>query len=61
MIQPYQPNKLPLENLDATRLLSLVGKANSELARYDSLFQMIPNPMVIIAPLMHQEATLFQK
>ena len=61
MIQPYQPNDLPLGDLDATRLLPLVGTANGELARYDSLLQTIPNPMMIITPLMRQEAILSSK
>ncbi len=34
-MKPYQPNNLPLEDLDYRLLFSLVGDANAELARYD--------------------------
>ena len=36
-MKPYQPNKLPLDDLDYRLLFSLVGAANAELARYDGL------------------------
>ena len=35
-MKPYEPNTLPLENLDYQRLFSLVGDANAELARYST-------------------------
>ena len=47
-MKPYQPDKLPLENLDYRLLLPLVGSANAELARYDGLLQGIPNPAVML-------------
>jgi hypothetical protein len=36
-MKPYQPNNLPLEDLDYRLLFGLVGDANAELARYDGL------------------------
>ncbi len=47
----YQPNKLPLDDLDYRLLFGLVGDANAELARYDGLLQGIPNPAVMLSPL----------
>ena len=60
-MKPYQPNKLPLEELDFRYLFSLVGEANAELARYDGLLQGIPNPAVMLSPLTTQEAVLSSK
>lgn len=57
-VKPYQPDALPLSNLDYRLLLPLVGKANAELARYDGLLQGIPNPAVMLSPLTTQEAVL---
>ncbi|MDM7857891.1 Fic family protein [Thiopseudomonas acetoxidans] len=56
--QSYQPDTLPLSNLDYRLLLPLVGQANAELARYDGLLQGIPNPAVMLSPLTTQEAVL---
>lgn len=47
---PYQPDELPIQNLDYQLLFSLVAKANAELARYDGLLQGIPNPAVMCFP-----------
>ncbi len=38
-MKAFIPHKLPLEKLNFKNLLSLVGSANAELARYDSLLQ----------------------
>ncbi|GLR63514.1 Fic family protein [Marinospirillum insulare] len=59
--RPYQPDSLPLENLDYRQLFALVGAANAELARYDGLLQGIPNPAVMLSPLTTQEAVLSSK
>ena len=61
MSKPYQPDTLPLENLDYRQLFALVGEANAELARYDGLLQGIPNPAVMLSPLTTQEAVLSSK
>lgn len=57
-MNPYQPDNLPLTNLDYRKLLPLVGQANAALARYDGLLQGIPNPSVMLSPLTTQEAVL---
>ena len=58
---PYEPDALPVTDLDFRRLLPLVGQANAALARYDGLLQGIPNPAVMLSPLTTQEAVLSSK
>lgn len=58
---PYQPDELPIQDLDFRLLFSLVGAANAELARYDGLLQGIPNPAVMLSPLTTREAVLSSK
>jgi Fic family protein len=60
-MNPYEPDKLPLTDLDYRRLLPLVGRANAALARYDGLLQGIPNPSVMLSPLTTREAVLSSK
>jgi Fic family protein len=60
-MNPYEPDVLPLTELDYRRLLPLVGQANAALARYDGLLQGIPNPAVMLSPLTTQEAVLSSK
>ncbi len=60
-MNPYQPDLLPLENLNFKLLLPLVGQANAALARYDGLLQGIPNPAVMLSPLTTREAVLSSK
>lgn len=60
-MKPYIPDSLPIVKLDYRRLLSLVGEANAELARYDGLLQGIVNPSVMLSPLTNQEAVLSSK
>lgn len=60
-MKPYEPSKLPLEDLDYQRLFSLVGDANAELARYDGLLQGMVNPSVMLSPLTNEEAVLSSK
>jgi len=61
-MKPYEPDRLPLKNLDYQRLFSLVGDVNAELARYDGLLQGIvnvpPNPLQLQDHLMNWQAYL---
>lgn len=57
-MEPYIPRKLPIKDLDFSRLIKFVGDANAELARYDGLLQGIVNPQVLLSPLTMQEAVL---
>ena len=60
-MKPYEPNKLPLDGLDYKKLVTHVGDANAELARYDGLLQGITNPDIMLSPLTNEEATLSSK
>lgn len=57
-MKPCVPDQLPLNNLDWEKLVSLIGSANAALARYDGMLQFIPNPAVLLSPLITQEAVL---
>ena len=60
-MQPYEPNLLPLQNLDFAQLITHVGEANAALAEYSGLLQGIINPAVMLSPLTQQEAVLSSK
>lgn len=60
-MQPYIPDILPLKELDWTKYVHLIGKANAEVARFDGLLQSMPNPGVLLSPLTTQEAVLSSK
>lgn len=57
-MRPYIPERLPLNNLDWVRFVSLIGDANAELARYDGILQGIVNPQILLSPLTTKEAVL---
>lgn len=57
-MQPYIPQKLPLEKLDWARFVSLIGKANYELARYAGILKGIVNPDLLLSPLTLKEAVI---
>jgi hypothetical protein len=61
MKKPYVPQSLPLESLDWVRFVTLIGKANAELARYDGILQSIVNPRVLLSPLTTNEAVISSK
>lgn len=60
-MQPFQPHKLPLKDLDWTKFIHLIGEANREIARFDGLLQSMQNPAVLLSPLTTQEAVLSSK
>lgn len=60
-MQPFIPQDLPLQDLEWRKLVSLVGKANSCLARYDGMLQTLPNPAVLLSPITANEAVLSSK
>jgi len=57
-VKPYIPSTLPLQKIDWVRFISVIGKANAELARYDGILQGIINPHVFLSPLTTNEAVL---
>ncbi len=54
----FLPPTLPLKDLEWTRLVSALGRANRAVARYDGLLHSLPNPDILLAPLTTQEAVL---
>jgi Fic family protein len=56
--QPYIPDILPLKTIDWERHVSLIGKANAALARYDGILLGMVNPQVHLSPLTTREAVL---
>jgi Fic family protein len=57
-VKPYEPNRLPLDSIDWSSHVPLIGRANAALARYDGMLQSIVNPGVLLSPLTIQEAVL---
>lgn len=60
-MEPYIPDRLPLESLEWEGLFGQVVDANRELARYDGILRGIINPAVLLSPLTTQEAVLSSK
>jgi Fic family protein len=58
MMDPYIPDTLPLKTIDWERHVTLVGKANAALARYDGILLGMVNPHVLLSPLTTREAVL---
>jgi len=54
----FYPEMLPQENIDWLRHISLIGRSNAALARYDGILQGIVNPEVLFSPLMTEEAII---
>jgi Fic family protein len=56
--EPYVPKTLPLAAINWEQLVPNIAQANSHLARFDGILQTIPNPELLLAPIMTQEAVL---
>jgi Fic family protein len=57
-MKPYEPAQLPLDCIDWADHVERIGQANASLGRYDGMVQSIVNPLVLLSPLMTQEAVL---
>ncbi|MBA7481049.1 hypothetical protein ES707_16517 [subsurface metagenome] len=57
-VAPYVPEPLPPEGIDWERHIPQIASANRALARYDGILQAIPNPELLLSPLLTQEAVL---
>ncbi len=57
-IKPYVPEPLPPAGIDWEAHISQIASANRALARYDGILQAIPNPRLLLSPLLTQEAVL---
>jgi len=60
-MSPFIAQPLPLKKIAWPDLITSIVKANSAIARYDGQLQGIPNPSVLLSPLMTQEAVLSSK
>jgi Fic family protein len=60
-MQPYIPQKLPINEINWERLIPLIGTANRSLAYYDGILHGIVNPALLLSPLTTQEAVLSSK
>lgn len=58
MVVSYIAENLPLKSIRWADHITLIGKANAALARYDGILQSIVNPTVLLSPLTTQEAVL---
>lgn len=54
----YHAGGFPPTELNWSHLVTLIGKANAAVARYDGLLSAIPNASVLMTPLTTQEAVL---
>ena len=57
-MEPYIPDNLPLSSIDWERHVTLIGKANAALARYDGILLGMINPQILLSPLTTREAVL---
>ncbi len=58
----YHDGKFPpVDLLDWTELVPLIGPASAAIARYDGMLGAIPNPEILLSPLSTQEAVLSSK
>ena len=54
----YHAGAFPPKHIDWVELVPLLSKATAAVARYDGLLNAIPNPGVLLSPLMVNEAVL---
>ena len=57
-MKPYSPLPFPPEGLILESVITLVGRANACLSRYDGLLESLVNPGVLLSPLLMKEAEL---
>ena len=49
-MQPFEPQKLPIDNIPWDALIPLIGRANRSLAYYDGILYGLANPHVLLSP-----------
>jgi len=57
-VKSYNPEKLPISDLNWEEFLPEIGRANRALARYDGTVEAMINPRLLLSPLTTQEAVL---
>jgi len=60
-MQPFEPQRLPIGDIQWDSLIPLIGSANRSLAYYDGILYGLVNPDVLLSPLTTQEAVLSSK
>jgi Fic family protein len=60
-MQPFEPQQLPIDDIQWDALIPLIGKATRSLAYYDGILYGLANPDVLLSPLTTQEAVLSSK
>ena len=55
-MNPFIPQKLPIQGIDYKILANMAGEANRALGKYDVFLSVVPNPDLLIIPLQRQEA-----
>ena len=54
----YHYGKFPPTDLDLTRLVKPLARAQDAVSRYDQMLQSLPNSGLLLAPLRHNEAVI---
>jgi Fic family protein len=57
-MKPFEPEALPMQNIDWQSLIPAIGRANRAIAGYEGVLYGVPNPDVLLSPLTTQEAVL---
>lgn len=57
-MQPFIPQKLPIQDVDWESLIPVIARANRSLAFFDGVLQGVSNPELLLSPLTTQEAVL---
>jgi Fic family protein len=60
-MEPFEPQQLPIDDIQWDSLIPLIGKANRSLAYYDGILYGLANPDILLSPLTTQEAVLSSK
>lgn len=60
-MKSFIPKKLPITNINWEKISSFLGEASAEIGRYDGLLESMPNPEILLSPLIRKEAELSSK
>lgn len=60
-MKPFEPQKLPITDIQWDSLIPLVGSANRAMAYYDGILYGLANREILLSPLTTQEAVLSSK
>jgi len=59
--KPFVPEPLPLKSIAWDKLISIIGKANYNLASYAGTLKAVVSPTILLTPLTFKEAVLSSK